>query len=76
MLPITGSYVTVLGHRIYLDQVDGGDRGQILCVHTAGMSSLEWRFILPVLGKLGFHIMAPDLPGHGKSLAHQWQASP
>ncbi len=37
------------------------------------MSSLEWRFILPVLGKLGYHMLAPDLPGHGKSLTHQWQ---
>ncbi len=74
MPPITGRYVTVQGHRIFLDQVEGGDRGQILCVHTAGMSSLEWRFILPVLGKLGYHMLAPDLPGHGKSLTHHWQA--
>lgn len=69
---IRGRYVTVAGHRIFVDEVEGGDRGNILCVHTAGMSSLEWRFFLPYFGRSGYRVVAPDLPGHGKSLLHQW----
>ncbi len=70
---IRGRYLNVKGHRMYLDEVEGGDRGQILCVHTAGMSSLEWRFFLPYFGKLGYYVVAPDLPGHGKSLLNEWR---
>ncbi|MFQ5683267.1 MAG: alpha/beta fold hydrolase [Candidatus Binatia bacterium] len=70
--PICGSYLTVAGHRIFMDEVEG-DRGDILCVHTAGMSSLEWRFFLPYFARSGYRVVAPDLPGHGKSLLHEWR---
>ncbi len=70
---IHGRYLTVEGHRIFLDEAGSGDRGAILCVHTAGMSSLEWRFFLPYFGGLGYRVLAPDLPGHGKSLLRQWK---
>lgn len=72
-LEIHGRYLTVDGHRIYLDEIGSGGRGAILCVHTAGMSSLEWRFFLPYFGRLGYRVLAPDLPGHGKSLLRQWK---
>lgn len=72
-LEIRGRYVVVEGHRIFLDEVGAGDRGAMLCVHTAGMSSLEWRFFLPHFAGLGYRVLAPDLPGHGKSLLGQWR---
>lgn len=72
-LEIHGRYLTVEGHRIFVDEIGPGNRGAILCVHTAGMSSLEWRFFLPYFGRLGYRVVAPDLPGHGKSLLRQWK---
>lgn len=72
-LAIRGRYLTVEGHRLFLDESGPGERGTVLCVHTAGMSSLEWRFFLPYFGRLGYRALAPDLPGHGKSLLHQWR---
>ena len=73
MAAIRGRYLDVDGHRIYADEIVGGRRGNILCVHTAGMSSLEWRFFLPYFGGLDYWVVAPDLPGHGKSLLRQWK---
>lgn len=70
---IRGRYLTVDGHRIFVDEIGAGEHGNILCVHTAGMSSLEWRFFLPHFGRLGYRVVAPDLPGHGRSLLRQWK---
>jgi pimeloyl-ACP methyl ester carboxylesterase len=70
---ICGRYLVVEGHRIFFDETGSGERGAILCVHTAGMSSLEWRFFLPHFTGLGYRVVAPDLPGHGRSLLRDWQ---
>jgi pimeloyl-ACP methyl ester carboxylesterase len=72
-LEIYGRYLDVAGHRIFFDEAGSGQRGAILCVHTAGMSGLEWRFFLPHFASLGFRVVAPDLPGHGRSLLHHWR---
>ncbi len=39
----------------------------LLLVHGFGASSYQWRFQLPALAAAGFHVLAPDLPGHGFS---------
>jgi len=70
---ICGRYFDVEGHRIFFDETGSGERGAILCVHTAGMSGLEWRFFLPHFAGLGYRVVAPDLPGHGRSLLRDWQ---
>jgi pimeloyl-ACP methyl ester carboxylesterase len=73
VLEIRGQYQTVEGHRICFDESGSGERGTLLCVHTAGMTSLEWRFFLPYFAALGYRVLAPDLPGHGKSLLRDWK---
>jgi len=39
----------------------------LLLVHGFGASSYQWRFQLSALAAAGFHVLAPDLPGHGFS---------
>lgn len=68
MTEIEGRYVTVDGHRMYMD-VAGDPTGQgMICLHTAGKHALQWRFVLPYFAERGYFVVAPDLPGHGKSL--------
>ncbi|MCU1673643.1 MAG: alpha/beta hydrolase [Frankiales bacterium] len=39
----------------------------LLCIHTAGQSGVQWRQVLRELPDLGYHVVVPDLPGHGRS---------
>jgi pimeloyl-ACP methyl ester carboxylesterase len=47
--------------------VESGDPGSpaILFIHGAGQSGREWAGHMARLQ--GFHCLAPDLPGHGRS---------
>jgi pimeloyl-ACP methyl ester carboxylesterase len=53
----------------HLRLVESGDvqAPPVLLVHGFGASSYQWRFTLPALAAAGFHVLAPDLPGHGFS---------
>ena len=62
---IRGHYVKVGGTRTFYDEI--GEGQPIVCVHTAGASSLEYQYILPLFAKHGFHAFALDLPGHSRS---------
>lgn len=62
---ISGSYVDVDGMRIAYETAGAGDA--VLLVHTAGMDSTQWRYVLPELAAAGHRGIAVDLPGHGKS---------
>lgn len=62
---IIGSYVDVRGVRTAVETA--GDGPAIVLVHTAGMDSTQWRYVLPELASGGFRGIAVDLPGHGKS---------
>lgn len=68
---ITGRYIEVNGTRTFYDEC--GDGYPLVCVHTAGASSLEYRYILPIYAALGFHAYALDLPGHSRSYPVDWQ---
>lgn len=68
---IRGGYLEVQGVRLAYDEA--GEGPPLLCLHTAGMSSLEWRFALPFFAAHGYRAVAPDLPGHGKSLLRDWR---
>ncbi len=63
--PIVGYYIRVGGTRIFFDEMGSGT--PLICIHTAGANSLEYREILPLLAAKGFRAIAPDLPGHGRS---------
>ena len=54
-----------LRHRLL--EWDGGGRTTLLCLH--GFLDLSWGFapIAPTLAAAGFHVVAPDLRGHGDS---------
>src|SRR5499426_3712529 len=68
--PIVGRYVEVsaLGaaHRIFLEEAGQGI--PLLCLHTAGADSRQWRHVLnDVEITRRFRVVAFDLPYHGRS---------
>ena len=69
---IRGHYVKVNGTRTFYDEIGAGQ--PLICVHTAGASSLEYQYILPLYAEQGFHAYALDLPGHSRSYPVKWQA--
>jgi pimeloyl-ACP methyl ester carboxylesterase len=62
---IQASYVTVRGALAYVEQ--SGSGRPVLCLHTAGQSGVQWRHTTERLAALGYHVIVPDLPGHGRS---------
>lgn len=76
--PITGGYVTVEvdgePHRIYFESAGTGER-TILCLHTAGADSRQFRYLLEDAELTErYRIVAFDLPWHGRSDAPaDWQ---
>ena len=39
----------------------------VLCLHTAGQSGVQWRYVSRGLAARGYRVIVPDLPGHGRS---------
>lgn len=70
--PITSRYVEVDGHRMFMDTAGDPSGQPLICVHTAGKHALQWRFVLPYFAARGYFVVAPDLPGHGKSLLRDY----
>lgn len=69
--PIIGRYVTVTlsgrTHRIYFEEA--GQGRPVLCLHTAGADTRQWRHLMNDGTVTDTHRMiAFDLPWHGKSL--------
>lgn len=71
--PIRSRYVEVQGHLTCFDEAEGGSLGTMVCLHSAGGSSLDWRLFASRARELGHRVIAPDLPGHGKSLLRDWR---
>ncbi len=59
--------VLVDGTRLRLVESGAVSAPPILLVHGFGASAYQWRFQLPALAASGYHVLAPDLPGHGFS---------
>ncbi|GAC1608858.1 MAG: alpha/beta fold hydrolase [Mycobacteriales bacterium] len=60
------------GHYLEIDGALGfvetsGSGIPLLCIHTAGQSGVQWRQVLRELPDLGYQVVVPDLPGHGRS---------
>ena len=69
--PIIGRYVTVqvggATRRIYFEEAGRGR--PILCLHTAGADTRQWRHLMCDPGVTdGHRLVAFDMPWHGKSL--------
>lgn len=68
--PITGRYLTVpidgVPHRIHVEEAGAGP--PLVCLHTAGADSRQWRHVMTDARILGrWRVLAFDMPYHGKS---------
>lgn len=61
-------YVEVDGILTFVE--DWGTGVPILCVHTAGQSGVQYRHVAPQLAALGYRVIVPDMPGHGRTEPH------
>lgn len=73
MTDLTGHYADVDGTRVYYETVGDATDPTIVLVHTAGSDGRQWRYVAPALAKRGYHVIVPDLPGHGKSYPPDWE---
>ncbi|MGC9666157.1 alpha/beta fold hydrolase [Planosporangium sp. 12N6] len=62
---IEARYLELDGSLSYVEIA--GDGPAVLCVHTAGQSGVQWRHTTRELAALGYRVVVPDLPGHGRS---------
>lgn len=62
---ISAKYMRVGGTLAFVEQQ--GEGPAVLCLHTAGQSGVQWRFVTDGLARLGYRVIVPDLPGHGRS---------
>ncbi len=53
------------GAAAFVQQAGAGP--PVLCLHTAGQSGVQWRDSVGDLAALGYRVVVPDLPGHGRS---------
>jgi pimeloyl-ACP methyl ester carboxylesterase len=59
------SYYEISGVTAAVEWAGAGDT--LLCIHSAGQSAHQWRQVLQALPAEGYRVIAPDLPGHGRS---------
>lgn len=71
MSPLSGTatYLTIDDTLAYVES--WGDGEPIFCLHTAGQSGVQYRHCLEGLVELGYRVIVPDLPGHGRSEPHR-----
>lgn len=62
---IEAKYVSLDGSLGYVEAAGAGP--PVFCIHTAGQSGVQWRRTLIGLSALGYRVIVPDLPGHGRS---------
>jgi pimeloyl-ACP methyl ester carboxylesterase len=62
---IEARYEEVAGATAFVAAAGEGE--PVLCVHTAGQTGEQWREVLLGLPASGYRVIAPDLPGHGRS---------
>lgn len=66
MYEIIGRYVDVMGYETYYEEAGSGQ--PVLCLAMAGASGSQYRHLMRVCAGAGFRMIAPDLPGRGKTL--------
>lgn len=73
MTGLTGHYADVDGTRVYYETAGDASDQSVVLVHTAGADGRQWRYVAPALADRGYHVLVPDLPGHGKSYPTDWE---
>ena len=68
---ITGRYANVSQTRTYYDIC--GEGIPLVCIHMGWSCSLQWYKFMPIMAEAGFKVIAPDLPGHAKSMPVNWK---
>ena len=60
-------YVTTNGIRLFCLEAGPPDGPLVLLLHGFPELAYSWRHQVAALGAAGFHVVAPDLPGYGRS---------
>lgn len=63
--------IKIAQHEIVYDW--SGEGKPILLLHGVFASKSQWHESLKILAQEGYHVVAPDLPGYGKSLGYPLQ---
>jgi pimeloyl-ACP methyl ester carboxylesterase len=62
-----GRFLTTNGIRLYCLEAGPPDGPLVLLMHGFPELAYSWRHQVSALGRAGFHVVAPDMPGYGKS---------
>ncbi len=64
-----GRYLEIDGSLGYIEEHRSGgpELGTIIALHTAGQGGEQYRRVAPQLALLGYRVLVPDFPGHGRS---------
>lgn len=65
--PVTEHIVKTARHTTFYLSCGSPERTPIIFVHGWPELSISWRHQLPCFGALGFHAVAPDMRGYGRS---------
>ncbi|UTW55903.1 haloalkane dehalogenase [Kordiimonas sp. SCSIO 12610] len=65
--PFEANYVTLHGYRVHYVDEGPKDGKTVLLMHGQPSWSYLYRHMIPLLAKLGYRVIAPDLVGFGKS---------
>lgn len=63
---LTAQYITLDGSSAFVE-IWGSTGQPVFCIHTAGQSGVQYREAAAGLARLGYRVIVPDLPGHGRS---------
>lgn len=66
------SFVEVDGIKIHYQEFGDPSNETLLLIHGFTASNYVWKTVAPKFAELGFHVVAPDLPGFGFSGKPSW----
>jgi pimeloyl-ACP methyl ester carboxylesterase len=64
---VRSRYVTTNGIRLFCIEAGPADGPPVLLLHGFPELAYSWRYQVAALGAAGYHVIAPDLPGYGRS---------
>jgi pimeloyl-ACP methyl ester carboxylesterase len=64
---VRSRYVTTNGIRLFCLEAGPPAGPLVLLLHGFPELAYSWRYQVAALGEAGFHVVAPDLPGYGRS---------